>query len=108
MSSESERIRHGYRKISLHRLVRSIVQVAFRLDLIKIDGRRHDSVLEGKDGSNSLNGTGCTKHVTDRAFYRADMSLVGIISQSQFESLGLADIIQGRTCTMGIYIKDII
>src|SRR5690606_23873549 len=80
-AAEAEGI--GDRDLDLRfaRFVRRVVEVALRILIVDIDGRRNDLLAERENREDRLGRAGRADHVTGRGLRRADRELLRVVAE---------------------------
>jgi len=74
--------------------VGTIIQIAFWILVVQVDGGRHFLFVQGQDGENTLNTTRATQQVPCHGLRGADQSFLGVIAQGRFDGIGFIQITQ--------------
>ena len=74
--------------------VGTIIQIAFWILVVQVDGRRHFLMVQGQDRENALNAARATQQVPRHGLGRADQSFLGVITQGRFDGIGFIQITQ--------------
>ena|SRR5438552_3002337 len=93
--------------LEFSRGVRDIIQIAFRIRLIEIDGGRHDLFFNRLDTDGHFDGAGSAEHVASRALGGADGHLSRVLAKDGFDGLRFANVaLRGRSA-MGVDVIDV-
>ena len=86
----------------------TIIQIAFWILVVQVDGRRHFLMVQGQDCENTLNATSPTQQVPGHGLGGADQSFLGVITLSRFDGIGFIHITQRCGSAMGIQVTHLI
>ena len=74
--------------------VGTIIQIAFWILVVQVDGGRHFLIVQGQDRENALYATRATQQVSCHGLGGADQSFLGVIAQGCFDGIGFIQITQ--------------
>ena len=107
MSAETEGIGQGRLHIGLTGDIGDIVQIAFRVRSIVINGGRNNAILNCQDANRGFNCAGGADHVPGHRLGGTDRYLVGIFAESALDGFGFGLIVKLGGSAVGIDIINI-
>jgi len=95
--------------VHLHfaRNVGHIIQITFRIGILKIDGRRDDPVLDCKGAGGHFDRARRAEHVAGRALGGADGNFFRVVAENGLDGLRFADVALRRGCAVGVDVIDV-
>lgn len=84
----------GIFNVDIARRVGTVIQIAFWILVVQVDGGRHFLVVQSQDRENALNATRATQQVSCHGLGGADQSFLGVIAQGRFDGIGFIQITQ--------------
>ena len=96
--------------VHLHfaRGVRNVIQIAFRVGILQIDGRRDDAVFDGQRANGHFHRARRSQHVPGRALGGADGDFVYAFAKDGLDGLRFANVALRRGGAVGIDVIDIL
>ena len=88
--------------------VGTIIQIAFWILVVQVDGGGHFLMVQGQDCENTFNATRTTQQVPGHGLGGADQSFLGVVTQSRFDGIGFIDITQGGGGAVGVQVAHLI
>ena len=107
MAAESEGIVGDGENFDFAGLVGCVVEVAVRIRILVVDGRRHKVGLKCLAADGHFDCAGGTEHVAGSALGGADNEAAGVIAKNVFDGLGLADIALWGGGAVGVDVGDV-
>ena len=86
--------------------VRCYIKINQWIKIIKIDGRRHNLVLHGKQAGDRLNYSGSAEQVASHRFCCTDVELVGVLTKNGLDCSNFCNITEWGGGAVGIDIID--
>src|SRR4029453_3246317 len=90
--TEAHRVRERHLDLGLARLVRDVVEVAFRVRVLVVDRRRHLALVDREDAHHGLDRPRGSEAVAHHRFRRRDGELVRVVAEDVLERLRLGEI----------------
>jgi len=72
--------------------VRHVIQVAFGIGILQVDGRGNDAVFDGQRARGHFHRAGGAEHVAGGAFGGAYDQPLGVVAENGFDGLRFADV----------------
>ena len=85
-----------------------VIQIAFRVGNVEIDGRRNLAVLHGNDGCGHAGGAASALRVSDLRFQSRHGNLAGPFAERQFEGAGLDPVVHFGGSTVQVDVLNIL
>ena len=105
---EGEVVRHRDVDVEGPRLVRHVVEVALRVGLREVRGRRRDLLLDRLDDDDVLDRAGCAEQVADHRLRAADRGLVRMVAEADLRRSGLGRIVLGGARAVAVHVVDVV
>ena len=86
----------------------TVVQIAFGILVVQVDGGGHFLMVQGEHSENTLNATRATQQVTCHGFCGADQGFLGMIAQGRLDGIGFVDVAQRRRSAVRIQVIHLI
>ena len=94
MTAKAHYVRHGYVDRRAARLVWNVVQVAFRVGMVQVDGGRNDARLNSHDGDDGFNRARRAQCMPGHGLGGTDRQAISVVTEAGFNSDGLRFIIK--------------
>src|ERR1022692_4051800 len=107
-AAETEGIVQRDADFLLARFVRHVIQIAFRIGILLVDGGRHDAVFDREHGKHRFNRAGRAERMSRHRFGRADPDLRRALAENLLDRLRLGDIALRRRSAVRIDIVDLV
>src|SRR5205823_2735702 len=92
VAAKTKRVIDGGVDFNLASSMRHVVEIAFGVGEIEIDGGRHGLFFDGLDANGHLDGAGRSEHVSGGAFGGTDGHMAGMFAKNSLDGLGFAHI----------------
>ena len=106
MPTESQRGRSGTANFSRNADIWRIIQIAFRIRRIQIDGCREIGIIDSESRNDGFNGSGGTDAMPGHALGTGNLDFVSMRSECHFQHGGFRRIIQMCGRAVGIVVID--
>ena len=92
-AAESERIDQSATRMQFPRAVRHVVEIAFRVRRVQVDGTGHYAGLERLGGENTGYSAGCAEQVADLGFHRRNGDVPRMGAEHGMDGAGFAHVV---------------
>ena len=107
-ATETKVILQSVFNLDIARGIGAIVQIAFGILVVQVDGGRHFLMVQRQHCEHTLNATSTTQQVAGHGLGRTDECFIGMITHGSFDGVGFIHIAQRRGSSMGIQITNLI